>query len=463
MCYSPITIINPCKYIDVNRKDRFLLQVPCSNCADCQQRKSAEWNFRTYYEFINLFESYPKGYVYFDTLTYSDAHLPHLSDLMSELPSVPCFRTKDVQNFLKRLRINLSRKFNIDKDAFSYFIASEYGSLHGRPHYHILLFIRSYIDPLKLSVLVSSSWNLGRTDGVPYQSNFYVSQHNVIRNKRLGDILAAVKYVTKYVEKDCKLQETLDKRIRKADLILTNAKLGTVKYKKMLRKIISEVNQFHLQSLHFGELALRDIDLDMLFKTGCLRMPSHEVVSLVPLPDYYSRKLFYNKYKIDGNYGWQLSELGKEYKKKRLPYLQIDLSNRLACLAIVANKNYDCDILADYVLNKRGRFRADASESTIEERLNSLTHYLYITQSDKEQIGVGISTEWLGNNKIGYKPLTSDSIPIKDFIKQYVYLDYNLERQLDELYACVSDVDTNAQLYYSRVQELKSLFKAISN
>lgn len=460
MCYSPITIINPCKYVDVRYHDRLLLQVPCGKCAECQKRKSLEWNFRTYYEFLNLFESSTDVFAYFDTLTYDESNLPYLSDIMPELPHVPCFRSKDITDFLKRLRISLSRKFGIDTDAFSYFICSEYGSLHGRPHYHLLFFFRKKIDPLKLSLLVSRSWKLGRTDGLPFQSNFYVLNHNVIKNTRLGDVLACAKYVTKYIEKDCKLQDVLDKRIRSAELVLSNlAKNGSVLYKKTLTKIISEVNQFHVQSLHFGELALRDIDLDLLVRSGCLRMPSHEILTLVPLPDYYSRKMFYEKYQLHGNYGWQLSDFGKEYKSKRAPYLFLAMRNRLASLAILANKSYDCDVLADYVLNHRGRYINATDESTIEKRISSLTHYVYVTQSDKENVGVGVSTEFLGNSKVGYVPFTSDIIRLKDFIKDYVFIDDELERQLKVLYASIADVDKNSQLYYSRVQELKSLFK----
>lgn len=46
---------------------------------------------------------------------------------------------KDVQNFFKRLRINLKRKYNY-VDKIDYFSCSEYGSTTKRPHFHILLF-----------------------------------------------------------------------------------------------------------------------------------------------------------------------------------------------------------------------------------------------------------------------------------------------------------------------------------
>ena len=82
MCYSPISIINPCKYVSVNHRDRFLIQVPCGKCAECQKSKSLEWNYRTYYEFIRTFEESPSNFVYFDTLTYDDEHLPNMSEIV---------------------------------------------------------------------------------------------------------------------------------------------------------------------------------------------------------------------------------------------------------------------------------------------------------------------------------------------------------------------------------------------
>jgi hypothetical protein len=461
MCYSPITIINPSKYINVKYKDRFLLQVPCGKCAECQKRKSSEWNYRTYFEFIHTHEANENAFVYFDTLTYDDEHLPHMDEIHIDLPHIPCFRSKDLTDFFKRLRTNLSRKFGIDKDAFSYFVCSEYGSLKGRPHYHLLLFMRKPINYFALSKLISSTWYLGRTDGIPYKSAFYVERHNVIKNARLGDVLACAKYVTKYVEKDCKLQDVIDKRIKNAELVLGNVeKNGSVKYRKLVTKLASEVNQFHLQSLHYGELSLRDIDINELIKSGCVVMPSHEIVSYLPVPMYCLRKMFYEKYKLHGVYGWQLNEIGRDFKRQREPYIIRQMQDRFEALCILANVKFDCKRLANYVVRERGRYKDAQNESIIEERIKNPSHYLYVTQSDKENIGVGISLEFLGNSKLGFAPFEAlKRIKIKDFIEKYVFLDDELEAQLKVLYAATSSIDDGEQKYYSRVQELKSLFK----
>lgn len=54
---------------------------------------------------------------------------------------------KDVQDFIKRLRINLQRNYNIVDENFRYFSCSEYGSTTNRPHFHLLLTISSNFEP----------------------------------------------------------------------------------------------------------------------------------------------------------------------------------------------------------------------------------------------------------------------------------------------------------------------------
>lgn len=46
---------------------------------------------------------------------------------------------KDVQNFFKRVRVNFLRKFGKKMD-IKYFVLSEYGANHFRPHYHLVIF-----------------------------------------------------------------------------------------------------------------------------------------------------------------------------------------------------------------------------------------------------------------------------------------------------------------------------------
>lgn len=62
----------------------------------------------------------------------------------------------DVQNFFKRLRINLKRKFNYD-NPFKFFCTAEYGGKTSRPHFHLLIFVpQRYVETFRLAI--ATSW-----------------------------------------------------------------------------------------------------------------------------------------------------------------------------------------------------------------------------------------------------------------------------------------------------------------
>lgn len=120
--------------------------VPCGKCDLCKQSRINSFVERCKME-SQCYDSYP----WFVTLTYDDAHLP--------LDGV---RVRDVQLFLKRLRINLQRSnFNF---RFRYVCSGEYGKNTHRPHYHLLLFginTKSSVECLAVSDIIKSSWNNG--------------------------------------------------------------------------------------------------------------------------------------------------------------------------------------------------------------------------------------------------------------------------------------------------------------
>lgn len=64
--------------------------------------------------------------------------LRHLNGMTDDKIGV-CYYP-DVQNFMKRLRINLKRQFDFN-EKFKTYCCSEYGSKTHRPHFHLLLFI----------------------------------------------------------------------------------------------------------------------------------------------------------------------------------------------------------------------------------------------------------------------------------------------------------------------------------
>lgn len=97
---------------------------PCGRCEACQMKRKLEWANRLLLES----EAYP-GCVIHVTLTYNDDCLPADGNLSK----------KDFINFMKRLRINISRK--IDKNLkIKYFCRGEYGPKRLRPHFHVIIF-----------------------------------------------------------------------------------------------------------------------------------------------------------------------------------------------------------------------------------------------------------------------------------------------------------------------------------
>lgn len=74
---------------------------------------------------------------------------------------IPFCNYVDVQNYIKRLRKHLSQYSN---EKISFYAVSEYGPVHFRPHFHILLFFNSDEISEILSGCHYKSWKLGRSD-----------------------------------------------------------------------------------------------------------------------------------------------------------------------------------------------------------------------------------------------------------------------------------------------------------
>lgn len=149
------------------------LQVPCGKCEECKKQNRNDWFVRSYFEWTKCRKS-----TFFYTLTYNNEHLP-------KFDGVACFRKKDLQDFLKRLRFRLD-KFDIK---LKYLITCEYGEQKNRSHYHALFFLDKEINPYWFLRFVTDSWSCG----------FVKTGDNVgLVTSDLG-----IQYVTKYITKDC--------------------------------------------------------------------------------------------------------------------------------------------------------------------------------------------------------------------------------------------------------------------
>lgn len=74
---------------------------------------------------------------------------------------IPYLNYVDVQNYIKRLRRHLDKYTN---EKISFYAVGEYGPVHFRPHFHLLLFFNSKEIADVIRECHSKSWKLGRSD-----------------------------------------------------------------------------------------------------------------------------------------------------------------------------------------------------------------------------------------------------------------------------------------------------------
>ena len=76
---------------------------------------------------------------------------------------IPFLNYVDVQNYIKRLRKYLYKQLG-SYETLHFYAVGEYGPIHFRPHYHILLFTNSEEVSKVLRYCHAKSWKLGRSD-----------------------------------------------------------------------------------------------------------------------------------------------------------------------------------------------------------------------------------------------------------------------------------------------------------
>ena len=76
---------------------------------------------------------------------------------------IPFLNYVDVQNYIKRLRKHLSKKLG-SYETLHFYAVGEYGPIHFRPHFHLLLFTNSSEVAKVLRECHDKSWKLGRSD-----------------------------------------------------------------------------------------------------------------------------------------------------------------------------------------------------------------------------------------------------------------------------------------------------------
>lgn len=205
-CLQPKSIINP--YTGEH------LVVPCGSCPACSLRKSSVNAMKC------KMESLSHKYTMFITLTYNNISLPRMQlralnrqkddcgevfdtgepfslvditqrlgtqgtilgntmsyDFIREtlskkvnLPKgiLPHLSKYDGQLFIKRLRRYLDRlihsKYGKEAEKIRYYLVGEYGPVHFRPHYHVILWFSQDETYSTIREVIHKSWQFGRVD-----------------------------------------------------------------------------------------------------------------------------------------------------------------------------------------------------------------------------------------------------------------------------------------------------------
>lgn len=289
------------------------MYVPCGKCAECQRRNQSDWFVRCFYQWL---DSSRGGEVYFYTLTYNEEHLPKFC-------GVPCFRKRDLQLFLKKLR----KRLNALSIRLKYIITCEYGELRGRPHYHLLFFLSGVINPVVFYNIIQSCWSVSRRSAFGFidtESRGFVQYGK--RNMGRVEDSSAIQYVTKYVSKDMsfinpyfdKLGELLVLRYNRLLSFLCKRK-GFTKERYLMfqdgivrlsksdkstpydeivlakcRSVLRNLTPFHMQSSKLGISLLDKLDSNHVNIHSVPIMRKDGKVDYRPLPRYFKRKLWYD-------------------------------------------------------------------------------------------------------------------------------------------------------------------------
>lgn len=332
MCLQPIHIINKTRCFN-KFGTRVYQSVPCGHCKDCKSREQDDWYIRAFFEYKNCISK--GGAVWFPTLTYDDAHLPHWQD---ENFSFPCFSYSHILAFRKALRTYLKRFFfnyyihryksrhvvkRVPRDIRSFYnsvaddkvtglrfvLCSEFGGDKGRPHYHALLFVPFYIGFNDMNDILKKCWIHGMV-------RWSVDKNckNGTRYKPLVLSSRGIKYVMKYISKDDSWSFKYNLFDYKSVLQANDEKDKLLAFKRSCPR--------HYQSMLFGSCGLSSLEKKGLLTADKVANDKLSLVDFGATPDskgneypfripmYYVRKLCYDYDKE--NELWKINNFGKE-------------------------------------------------------------------------------------------------------------------------------------------------------
>ena len=206
------------------------VHVACGQCMPCRINKRTEWKTKLMLEW----QTFPQGV--FTTLTYKNEDLPNRNEYKGG-----SLNKKDLQDFLKRFRINYKNKYGYTK--VRYFGVGEYGERFKRAHYHVLLF---NVDPVHAEDIIKKSWKKG------------ITQTDLLNENR-------IKYTIGYtIKKQTNEKDFPDGRYPEFNIMSKNPGLGWYALPKFAEKLKKRniypsrsINQHHEWILEQKGLSLK--------------------------------------------------------------------------------------------------------------------------------------------------------------------------------------------------------------
>lgn len=172
---------SPYYYKDIKDYRGNLVPIPCGHCLSCRIDKRILWEQRLKSEYVKSSSS-------FVSFTYDDNHMRYKNGYL-----LPTCSADDVHRYIDCLRHKV-RSLNYSDSyispSFKVFGCTEYGDSFGRPHAHLLFF---GLDFSRCYKLFKTTWKNGNVKVLPVLSG-------------------GIRYVLKYLDKQCDTKELLQKK-----------------------------------------------------------------------------------------------------------------------------------------------------------------------------------------------------------------------------------------------------------
>lgn len=273
MCLTPVTVTRP------YAGRWYMNTVPCGHCLECTKDKQNEYIIRSVEEFRK------RPQMTFFTLTYSPAALPMNEELdidadtgeILPIGEVQTLRRADVSQWLKMFKQRWKRK-GVELN-FAYLVKGEYGPRTQRPHFHGLIF---GLDKDQVADLMS----------------YWQTQFGYVCYKRIPSLMADVEKVTRYCAKYMVKNDDWNYVPAGAERprVMSSQFFGMPDEKRWQ----SMVAYYQAQDVFSYDPSHPEFPDKKTFYKVCNEIIKRRKYNLgngkqFKLPNYYKRKIFYNK------------------------------------------------------------------------------------------------------------------------------------------------------------------------